>query len=247
MDFFFFDKAEKLSTPIPRCNLLQIFSKFFRFLELSFLLLSLSWIFSRLPIALRISADYFTKLFAFIATPLFGFLLCNAIIVALVAKPSQFSRPATSDQTDRIYEDLIEKTGTGSDLTDSASEEVEEIVYQDKEIIAEGRVGSNYSTDCEIELKNTDLESDSGLGHSKVILRSLSEKLNRECVKTQSEKLRRSETEKCRNLEYSNDILYYQDDLSSEEFQRKIEAFIAKEKKFRREESSAIVVLHCDG
>ncbi|KGN53297.1 uncharacterized protein LOC105435182 [Cucumis sativus] len=246
MDFFFFDKAEKLSTPIPRCNLLQIFSKFFRFLELSFLLLSLSWIFSRLPIALRISAEYSTKLFAFIATPLFGFLLCNAIIVALVAKPSQFSRRPTSE-THRIYEDLIDKTGTGSDLTDSASEEVEEIVYQDKQIIAEGRVGSNYSTDCEIEVKNTDLESESGLGQSKVILRSLSEKLNRECVKTKSEKLRRSETEKCGNLECTNDILCYQDDLSSEEFQRKIEAFIAKEKKFRREESSAIVVLHCDG
>ncbi|XP_038888396.1 uncharacterized protein LOC120078241 [Benincasa hispida] len=247
MDFFFFDKAEKVSNPIPRCNLLQIFAKFFRFLELSFLLLFLSWILSRLPIALTVSAEYFGKLFAFVATPLFGFLLCNAIIVALVAKPTQFPRPASSTsstssaEADRIYEDLIEKTGSG-DLTDSLSEEVE-IVYQDKQIIAEGI----NSIDREIEVKNTDLETESGLGHSKVMLRTLSEKLNRECVITEREKLRRSETEKCRNLEHSNDILYHQDDLSSEEFQRKIEAFIAKEKKFRREESSAIVVLHCDG
>lgn len=240
MDLFFFHKAEKDSTPIPRCNLLHIFAKFFRLLELCFLLLFLSWTLSRLPIALRISGEYFGKLFGFIATPLFGFLLCNAIIVALVAKPSQFSA-WRSAQTDRLYEDLIEKTGNG-DLTDSPSEEVE-IVYQDKQMIVEGI----NSMDSEMEVKNTDLESESGLGHPKLLVRTLSEKLNRECVKTQSEKLRRSETEKSRNLEHSHDILYYQDDLSSEEFQRKIEAFIAKEKKFRREESSAIVVLHCEG
>ena len=110
-----------------------------------------------------------------------------------------------------------------------------EIVYQDKQIIAE----PISSIDHKIEERNADTESESGVDHPKVILRTLSEKLK---PKTQREKLRRSETEKCRNLEHSHDILYYQDDLSSEEFQRKIEAFIAKEKKFRREESSAIVL-----
>ncbi|XP_022136879.1 uncharacterized protein LOC111008461, partial [Momordica charantia] len=246
MDFFFFDKAEKPPTAIPRssCNLLQIFAKVFRFLELCLLLVFLSWILSRLPFAVRISGEYFTKLFAFVASPLFGFILCNAIIVALVAKPSQLSgrRVAVGDggETDRLYEDLIVKSGNG-DLPESPSEDGE-IVFQDKEIIAE----AINSIDRDVEVKSTDPEAESGIDHPKVIRRTLSEKIKRECSKTQSEKLRRSETEKCRNiLEQSHDIVYYQDDLSSEEFQRKIEAFIAREKKFRREESSAIV-LHSD-
>ncbi|KAG6577225.1 hypothetical protein SDJN03_24799, partial [Cucurbita argyrosperma subsp. sororia] len=228
MDFFFFDKAEKVSSSVPRCNLLQLFAKFFRFIEFCFLLVFISWTLSRLPIAVRISSEYFGKLLGFIASPLFGFLLCNAIIVALVAKPSQFS--GHSAETERIYENLIEKSGS-RDLPDSLAErdssiaEEVEIVYQDKQII---------------------VESESVVDHPKVILRSLSEKLTRECVTTQSEKLRRSETEKCRNLEHSHDILFFQEDLSNEEFQKKIEAFIAKEKKFRREESCAIV-LRCDG
>jgi hypothetical protein len=45
-------------------------------------------------------------------------------------------------------------------------------------------------------------------------------------------KLRRSETEKVR------EILYPQDKLSNEEFQRTIEAFIAKQMRFLREEES---------
>ncbi|KAG6600586.1 hypothetical protein SDJN03_05819, partial [Cucurbita argyrosperma subsp. sororia] len=231
MDLFFFHKTEKVLSP----NLLQMFPKFFRFLELCFLLLFLSWILSRLPIALTISADFFRKLFGFLASPLFGFLLCNAIIFALLAKPTKFSdRSAVTivdgDEIDRIYADLIEKSGS-----DGVHERKVETVYQDKQIIAE----PISSIDHKIEERNADTESESGVDHPKVILRTLSEKLK---PKTQSEKLRRSETEKCRNLEHSHDILYYQDDLSSEEFQRKIEAFIAKEKKFRREESSAIVL-----
>jgi len=53
--------------------------------------------------------------------------------------------------------------------------------------------------------------------------------------------LLRSETEK--RSDSSPEILYPQDELSNEEFQRAIEAFIAKQLRFlREEESSAIVV-----
>jgi hypothetical protein len=56
----------------------------------------------------------------------------------------------------------------------------------------------------------------------------------------QRKQLRRSETEKLRETEKEN--LYPQDKLSNEEFQRAIDAFIAKQMRFLREESSAIVV-----
>ncbi|ESW28063.1 LOW QUALITY PROTEIN: hypothetical protein PHAVU_003G255700 [Phaseolus vulgaris] len=71
--------------------------------------------------------------------------------------------------------------------------------------------------------------------------RSKSENWKGDSVKTPRRRhLRRSETEKRRENPPEN--LYPQDKLSNEEFQRAIEAFIAKQLRFLREESSAIVV-----
>lgn len=71
--------------------------------------------------------------------------------------------------------------------------------------------------------------------------RSQSEKWKGEAGKMLRRKqLRRSETEKL--LEKERENLYPQDKLSNEEFQRTIEAFIAKQMRSLREESSAIVL-----
>ena len=69
--------------------------------------------------------------------------------------------------------------------------------------------------------------------------RSRSEKLEGEGEdgrKAARWKLRRSETEKAR------ESLYPHDRLSNEEFRRTVEAFIAKQMRFLREESLAIIV-----
>nr|KYP36821.1 hypothetical protein KK1_042035 [Cajanus cajan] len=55
--------------------------------------------------------------------------------------------------------------------------------------------------------------------------------------------LRRAETDTQKRRQNSPQILYPQDKLSNEEFQRAIEAFIAKQLRFLREESSSAIVL----
>ncbi|XP_034681903.1 uncharacterized protein LOC117911610 [Vitis riparia] len=55
--------------------------------------------------------------------------------------------------------------------------------------------------------------------------------------------LRRSVTEKCRKSTDSCEKNYSEDDMSNEEFRRAVEAFIARQQRFRREEESMAVVL----
>ncbi|KAJ1420769.1 hypothetical protein SESBI_14179 [Sesbania bispinosa] len=103
-----------------------------------------------------------------------------------------------------------------------------EAEYQDKEVISE----------TVQDQKESDAGAVSDLSNYR---RSQSEKWKGETGKMMRRKqLRRSETEKRR--ENAREILYPQDKLSNEEFQRAIEAFIAKQMRFLREESSAIVV-----
>ena len=79
----------------------------------------------------------------------------------------------------------------------------------------------------------------------KIYRRSQSEKLNRDRPEKSRGVLLRSETEKCQQIMISGEnrgkTWYPEDDLSNEEFQRTIEAFIAKQQRFRRQESLAIV------
>lgn len=74
--------------------------------------------------------------------------------------------------------------------------------------------------------------------------RSQSEKWKGEAAgkMVRRKQLRRSETEKRRD-QNERENLYPQDKLSNEEFQRAIEAFIAKQMRFLREESSSAVVV----
>lgn len=112
------------------------------------------------------------------------------------------------------------------------------MVYQDKEIVSE-----TNSTDRTFQKKadihaSKDTVSEAGLDSDfpKVYRRTQSEKLKEESPEQMQQKLRRLETENRRQS------MYPQDKLSNEEFQRTIEAFIAKQMRFLREESLAIVI-----
>lgn len=219
-------------------------SKTIRIFELCIVLLLLSWTLTRLPLAVSISAEYFRKL---AANPLFIFAVSNVIIAALFAQSGRFSDENSEDHSGagKLYRELmncriavsdrdIQPPSTAVDPPPSASVDLPsvttEVTCQDKEVISE-TVPTPVIPDRE-----TGVCSD-----FTNYRRTQSEKWKGEAGKMKQRKqLRRSETEKL--LETSKENLYPQDKLSNEEFQRAIDAFIAKQMRFLREESSAIVV-----
>ncbi|QCD81771.1 uncharacterized protein LOC114177075 [Vigna unguiculata] len=217
MDQFLF-KPEKANA-IQTHNLFAAVSKTLRILELCLLFLLLSWLLTRLPFAFALSAQFLTRLLSFAASPLFVFALSNAIIAALLAQSRRLSGPHSA--ADTLYHDFLNSRAPV--LHAPPPRVLPEPEYHDKQVIAE-TVQDRPSVDPAAKYR-----------------RSKSENWKGDSVKTPRRRnLRRSETEK--RLKTPPENLYPQDKLSNEEFQRAIEAFIAKQLRFLREESSAIVV-----
>ncbi|GMI68904.1 hypothetical protein like AT5G66440 [Hibiscus trionum] len=238
MDYFVFDnvKAEKAKA-MRRYNRLRSLANAFRFLELLLALLFLAWTFERVPFLVKISGEFILKLGGVIASPLFVFLVSNVIIVTLIAKSGIFSTVSNADSI--IYEEITKIAENRS-----KSESQEEIVYQDKEIISQPSTNTLTSEEMEPE-SESEFESDSDIemDNPRVYRRSKSDKLPMRNTEEQvTKELRRSETEKYRKIENIDEELFSEDELSNEEFQRTIEDFIAKQLRFRREESLSIVL-----
>ncbi|KAF8104503.1 hypothetical protein N665_0171s0011 [Sinapis alba] len=233
MDSINFDsvKAEK-AMALRRYNR---FSRFFRAAEVSVAILFPFWTFSRLPFAVQISREFLRRIAGVISTPLFVFLLGNCIVVVLLTKSSveednnRGSSPHNAE-TDHIYEALVLRSVENRYKEEDLLED--EIVYDDKEVIV-------------IDLTSSDIPHEEN-NQPKVYGRSKSD------VKQTSEadmvnvipSLQRSETEKCMRIDDNNNKKnsYEEDNLSNEEFQKTIEAFIAKQLIFRRQESLSVVV-----
>ncbi|KAM7522918.1 hypothetical protein LguiA_012820 [Lonicera macranthoides] len=141
MDTFEFDnvKVEKAKA-ILRYNRLRNIAKLFHLIDFCLSLIFLSWISAHLPLAVKISGKYFPILLSFVLSPLFIFLLCNAIIIALLANSGQFSNGEPD-----LFEDFVihSETNVNFTLDSSSVPETETIVYEDKKIV------------CGVEKSNT--------------------------------------------------------------------------------------------
>ncbi|XAR73844.1 hypothetical protein NMG60_11007949 [Bertholletia excelsa] len=242
MGVFEFDnvKAEKAKA-IRRFNRLQTLAKLFRLAEICLGLVLLSWISAWLPFAVRISGEYFRRLIAVAVSPLFIFVLGNAIVVTLLAKSGLFSgkNPAVDHAETDLYEELVKSSGKEFDYgyENCSPSSESEVLYQDKEIISEASTVARKVDEVE---NATDTVPD-----KKSFQRTQSENLTRENLERPFAKLRRSQTEKCRKSMDSDEVPpetgYLVDELSNEEFQRTVEEFIAKQVKFHQAEKLAIV------
>ncbi|CAH8385081.1 unnamed protein product [Eruca vesicaria subsp. sativa] len=254
MDSISFDnvKAEKANA----LHRFQSIGFLFRIAEICLALLLLCWFFSSLPFAARISGEFLRRLACFVSSPLFMFVLGNSIVVALLTtKSTVFSSSVDGGaEADHIY-DVFIRSGEGrthcSDVRDLSEETT---VYDDKQMIDTETdsvsnsilvptVAREDHVTIEPEKESvtvTDLTKD----HSppkKVYRRSKSEK--RRPVTVTEPSLRRSETAKCREtVKLSEEVPCPEDNLTNEEFQKTIEAFIAKQLIFRRRESLAVVI-----
>ncbi|KAG6619775.1 hypothetical protein I3842_Q082300 [Carya illinoinensis] len=223
-------------------------AKLFRYAELCLAVVLISWAFTRVPFALKISAEYFWKLSGFVVSHVFIFMLCNVIIVTLIAKSGRFSgqNPTGHSDETELFEEFIKHVSGGSTEpqpeTRTPAHDQDVIVYHDKQIICE----VNRTARKDEDKTETDSDTDIVHVHPKAYRRTQSEKIKRQSQEKSRGELRRSDTEKCRkgasSDEKPQESQYPEDKLSNEEFQRTIDAFIAKHWKFHSEESLPIVL-----
>ncbi|XP_008800739.2 uncharacterized protein LOC103715017 [Phoenix dactylifera] len=218
-------KAEK-ETAMRRYRRLRKIAKLFRLLEAFAALLFLSWSSARLPAAARFSGYFLRRLAAVILSPRFVFLLGNAIVLVLFAKSRQLSSSA-DDSDGGLYDQFLEsrrRIGFSPPPPRTTPASPEEVVFEDKAVCMETRP-------CRRS------------GSERIVRRRKSLERRRKSLE-----LRRAEsdvgpkgekppqpppTAAKEEWETSTD--------DAEEFRRTIEAFIAKQTRFHREESMAIV------
>lgn len=225
----------------------------FRVLQLCTSLLLLYWILTCLSSAVQISRLYLHSFANLIASPLFVFFISNAIIATLLAN----SRRVTGQNSDgrnvemELFLELTKKNADHAELPLEVHAEqsrvAEQMHCQDKQIVSDNTTARTLENQVEFDAHtDTDSSAEIESDYPKAYRRSQSENLTGASAKQATRNLRRSETEKCRETARSCgnpwENLYSHDKMSNEQFQRTIEAFIAKQVRFLREESLAIVV-----
>ncbi|CAA0839262.1 Unknown protein [Striga hermonthica] len=138
-----FDSDSQNETPAGKSRtaggFLQPLRKLFLLLEISLLTISLAWASTRLPSAVRTSAEIFRRILTFAAGHLAVFILGNAIVLTLLVKSRR--RPdGDADDEAGLFLDLVGGGGGGAGGGGSPPTAApEEVVYEDKRTILEVR------------------------------------------------------------------------------------------------------------
>ncbi|KAL9229557.1 hypothetical protein vseg_005011 [Gypsophila vaccaria] len=223
-------------------------AKLFRFVELLTVLVLFLWMSSRLPFALRISGEYFRTTAALVFCPASIFVLGNAIVVTLLAKSGLFSSSHDSSAVDIAVAEFYRKLQS-DDVQDHVKTSPflaqTEVVFQDKEVIVcEHSIPlvNNHNHNVN-DVKNDEDVFPEEKKKDASYRRSQSEKFESNDKSKEKDKLRRSETDVCRRSEIKETAETEKEEVDGgEEFRRTIEAFIAKQVRFHREESLAVVL-----
>lgn len=183
-----------------------------RCVEAASAILLLSWSSARAPAAARLSADFLRRLAAVLLSPRFVFLIGNAIVLLLFSKYHQrFSSHSVSASAADIYQEFLESRGSGGHLPCSqAPLPSEEVIYDDKDVCIE----------------------------TPAYQRSRSERMRGR--RGARPGLRRAATD-LGLMKGTKLVQEYEDEKAAEaadaeEFRRVVEAFIAKQTRFLREE-----------
>ncbi|KAB1207304.1 hypothetical protein CJ030_MR7G011625 [Morella rubra] len=213
---FYNIKAEKANAML-RYRQLQKIANLCRVIEVCLFLVLVSRLSMQLPLAVKNSGGYFRDLTVVFVSPRFVFVIGNAIVITLFVKSGQFrARDPTARSTSAydLYEELIKN----SEKNQKVHPDHDETWNPVKPSNSDGCVVKDYRRS-----------------------QSYSQNPNSVVCEKPRSVLRRLETEKClerslfreRSEENSS---YPEDELSNEEFQRKVEAFIARQQRIRKEE-----------
>ncbi|GMH18176.1 hypothetical protein Nepgr_020017 [Nepenthes gracilis] len=200
-------KIEK-GNAILRYSQLRKITNLFRIIEIFLFLAMISRVSFQLPQAFKLSGEYFHDFFVVLVSPRFVFIVGNAIIIILFAKSGHFR---------------VKNPSSNQAVT--ASYEQEYMQKQVKQSLAE---------------ESTVMASIFPSSEAKTYHRSKSEKLRRKVCDKNCCELRRSSTVNtrkcCKYCQETGEAHYPEDHMTTEEFRQTVEAFIAKQQRFLREE-----------
>ncbi|KAL1539530.1 hypothetical protein AAHA92_23998 [Salvia divinorum] len=214
-DFIKFEKAKSIATFNRIAKLRQYF-------ELLLVLGLISWSSARAPALLRAATAYAVELSAYLFNHHVVFLFGNAIIFSLflLCRRQSDAAAAAPSSGDDFYDEYVKHSDAAAAEADSADLPRSEVSGEKKQIVAraEAKPQCDENDDVAAAIYNARRQI-------KRFERTQSEKLKREISAT----LRRSETE-IRRKSVSCDGERFDaaeiERLSSEEFRRKIDAFI---------------------
>ncbi|KAL3510863.1 hypothetical protein ACH5RR_022050 [Cinchona calisaya] len=233
-------KLEKANAKL-RYRRLQKITAMFRLMEFCIFLIIISKFTTQLPSAFKLSGEYFRGFSVTSVSPRFVFILGNAIVIILFLKSGHLStKDGVGDTTNNSCKD---------DLYDEYMKNCEKYrsVYKKESFTTEENQmkQSNTKSVNGIEVVKSDAYNCCSKERKVNMQRSQSENLKR-AVKEEEEaaagrELRRSVTAKCRgcvdNIEKTSAVRSFkEDEMSSEEFRRTVEAFIARQQRALREE-----------
>jgi hypothetical protein len=215
MDSFnFYDiKVEKANAMLKHRQLQKI-ANLFRVIEVCVVLLLISRLSMQLPLAVRNSGGYFRDLTVVLASPRFVFVVGNAIVITLFAKSGQFSARDSTRKTSGF--DLCEEFIKNTEKNQKVHPD-ETTGYLDKHATCVESTVKDYRRTQSYSQNST----------SRVCEKS------RRVLRLSETQMFRSSSRSCEGLAKNSSP---DDEISDEDFQRKVEAFIAQQQRFRREE-----------
>ncbi|PWA90546.1 hypothetical protein CTI12_AA087270 [Artemisia annua] len=217
-------KVEKANAML-RYRRFRKIANLFRLIEVFLAVILSAWVSTRLPSVIGMMSIYLRHALTVVVSPLFIFLISNAIVITLVVISGQLNGNgnAGSNAVTDLYDEIVNDDVIDDVVNVPVIQPEEKIVYQDKQIVSEVKP----------------------VNDRKVYKRSQSEnmKKNEGCLDDEVKaKLKRSETELGRRKSEAPATENVVEELSDKEFQKRIEGFIAKQVKFHQEEKLAIVV-----
>lgn len=217
-------KEEKANAIKLRCQNIRKITIFFRFFEIFLIIAVISRISFQFPLTVfKLSNECIQSLNIFIFSPPFVFILGNAIVITLFVNSGKLNNSPKSNVKPPKIRQIPRKNSSMEPKYVKKQEKVEENTI----------MATIFSTPQHQVIK--------------IYNRSKSEKIKREKIEKRCCGLQRSNTE-LKNFEDENGWCckekgegkhYPEDHMSSDEFRRTIEDFIAKQQKFLREECYA--------
>jgi hypothetical protein len=253
-------KSEK-SNKVQKHRQLRKIANLLRYVEMCVVLVLISRVsFQQLPLALKISSEYFR---GFTVSPRFVFLVGNIIIITLFAQSGHFSSHDSAKRRsaeDELYLEFLKNS--------SMYQRVQGFEQKKLSIKMENnKKGRRINDRCMVKFSEKECEK-SGDGDKRMMLEE-KQSIKTECCKDMEVKeyrrcqseitmvrgvnsddekeqkvLQRCESEnderKRRNIEFDkqkmmekNSCLYPEDGMSNDEFRQTVEAFIARQQKLR--------------
>lgn len=239
MDSFHFHniKMEKANAKL-RYRRLQKITAMFRLMEFCILLIIISRFTIQLPVAFKLSGEYFRGFSVTAVSPRFVFILGNVIVLVLFLKSGYLSTRDGDNISNSKLDLYDEYVKINSQKNRSVYGDENTAVKKQRK---QGSGSTCVSREVAVNSDAYNSRSDNTTKERKVkIQRSQSENLKQqECG---GRELRRSATVKCGgrvdNEEKPAALVssYKEDEMSNEEFRRTVEAFIARQQRALREE-----------